>query len=259
MPKETGINMFYRREMFHVLPEKVHEFNEFFHEYILPNQVKNGAKITGRWVTEAQNEIMVMWEYPSFEEFKKIEERVVKDKMHEEAQKPLSELNNLYVSTYQDFLKPTGDYHSPKQSVTVSGFITNKLGEVLLVQTYWRPDTWELPGGGVDEGETLDVALCREIFEETGIEVELHGISGVYSNGSTISIVFRGMWIGGELKTSSETKDVRFVQLDSANLSQYIRRKKFVPRVLDAMNGYLVPYEAFKVRPYELLKRSGGS
>lgn len=251
--------MFYRRETYRVLPEKMDGFNEYFHKFVLPNQVKNGAKLIGRWVTGGNDEIVVMWEYPSFEEYLKIEERVLKDDMYKRAMEQLQQVGTLYEDFHQDFLKPTGVYHSPKQSVTVSGFITNEKEEVLLVQTYWRADTWELPGGGVDEGETLDAALCREIYEETGIEVRLQGVTGVYSNGGTISIVFRGLCIGGDLRTSTETKDVRFVKIDKNNVGHYIRRGKSVPRVLDAMIGNCIPYEAFKVRPYELLRRFGDS
>ncbi|WP_413310119.1 NUDIX hydrolase [Bacillus sp. 1P10SD] len=143
--------------------------------------------------------------------------------------------------------------------MTVSGYITNEKEETLLVKTFWRADTWELPGGGVDSGETLDLALCREIFEETGITVKLLGVTGVYSNGSTVSIVFHGKSTGGVLQTSEETQDVRFVNLDSSNVHQYIKRGKFIPRVLDAMKGHSIPFEAFKVRPYELMKRLEGT
>ncbi|MFD1040643.1 NUDIX domain-containing protein [Virgibacillus byunsanensis] len=242
-----------------IRPEKLTEFNAFFHDYLLPSQIKNGAKLIGRWVTESKNEVVSMWEYPNYEEYLKIEERVKKDDMHHRAQVQLLKVGNLFIDMRKDFLSPTGIYNVPKQNVTVSGYITNENNETLLVKTYWRSDTWELPGGGVDDEETLDVALSREIFEETGLNVTLDGITGAYSNGSTISIVFCGKCIGGRLTTSDETESVRFVKINSSNVSQYIKRAKFIPRVLDAMNGKCVPYEAFKVRPYELVTRLQGT
>ncbi|KAA9028531.1 NUDIX domain-containing protein [Niallia endozanthoxylica] len=250
--------MFCRREVHRISPEKIIEINQFFHEYVMPIQLKNGATLIGRWITEEENEIVTMWNYPSYDEYLKIEERVKKDKLHKQAQAQLLKLGKLFLDYRQEFLTSTGVYHSPKQTVTVSGYITNENGEALLVQTYWRSDTWELPGGGVDDGETLDAALCREIFEETGINVKLFGVTGVYSNGSTLSIVFHGKRIGGDVMTSNETKDVRFVKLDELNVHQYITRGKFLPRVLDAMKGNSIPYESFTVRPYKLLERLEG-
>lgn len=250
--------MFCRREIYRVSPGKVNEFNKFFDEYLLPIELKNGAKLIGRWVTESENEIIVMWDYTNYEEYLKIAERVKKDGMHQRAQKQLLKLGHLSIDSRQDFLHSTGTYNVQKQIVTVSGYITNENNETLLVKTFWRSDTWELPGGGVDEGETLDIALCREIFEETGINVQLFGVTGVYSNGNTVSIVFSGKSIGGKLKTSDETKDVRFVKIDSVNVLDYITRRKFIPRVVDAMKGHCTPYESFKVRPYQLLERLAG-
>ncbi len=250
--------MFCRREIYKISPGRIIECNTFFNEYVMPIQLKNGAKLIGRWITEEENEILTMWHYPSYDDYLKIEERVKKDELHQQAQAQLLKLGKLYLDSRQDFLTSTGIYHSPKQTVTVSGYITNEKGETLLVQTYWRSDTWELPGGGVEDGETLDVALRREIYEETGIDVELFGVTGVYSNGNTVSIVFHGKYIGGDVKTSDETQDVRFVKLDSLNVHQYITRGKFIPRILDALKGHSIPYESFKVRPYQLLERLQG-
>lgn len=245
--------MFYRRETYETHPNKVKELIKFFDDHILPVQIKNGARLVGSWVTVDKAEHIVLWEYPSKEEYIKIDKRVKNDPMYLQAMS--SEYKRLYLDYRQDFLTQTGEYHPPLQKVTVSGYITNEKNEALLVKTHWRSDTYELPGGGVDDGETLDVALYREILEETGIETELSGVTGVYSNGNTICVVFSGRIIGGELKLSDETKEVMFVKITKENVSTYIKRGKFVPRVIDAMHGKCVPHEAFKVRPYELIKR----
>lgn len=40
---------------------------------------------------------------------------------------------------------------------------------------------WTLPGGGVDHGEHPEVSLAREMHEETGLQVDIDGILGVFS------------------------------------------------------------------------------
>lgn len=244
--------MLYKRISYQVEPNKASQCSRYLNDYFIPIQIKNGAKLIGQWETESCEELMSIWEYPNLDEYLKIEKRVQKEKQKLEGiQKP-------YLDCKEEFLSSTGTYESPKHTVSVSGLITNQNQETLLVKTYWRSDTWELPGGGVDEGETLDKALCREIFEETGVHVVLHGVTGVYSNGSVVSIVFRGKSVGGNVTTSKETKEVAFVKIDESNFDEYIKRPKFKPRVLDALKGEYVPYEAFKVRPYELLARYEG-
>ncbi|MFP3472453.1 NIPSNAP family protein, partial [Micrococcus sp. SIMBA_144] len=57
--------MIYRRKTYTIQPEKLDEFNEFFHTYLYPNQLKHGAKLVGRWVNETQNEITATWQYES--------------------------------------------------------------------------------------------------------------------------------------------------------------------------------------------------
>ena len=76
-------------------------------------------------------------------------------------------------------------------------------GKILLTQ---REDfeTWILPSGGIEEGESIGQAAIRETKEETGIDVELTRLVGVYSRISNISpgymVLFAAKPIGGKIK-----------------------------------------------------------
>lgn len=67
---------------------------------------------------------------------------------------------------------------------------------VVLIRRKNPPMGWALPGGFVDYGETVEQAAVREAREETGLDVELTGLLGVYSDPArdsrqhTISVVF---------------------------------------------------------------------
>jgi ADP-ribose pyrophosphatase YjhB (NUDIX family) len=103
-----------------------------------------------------------------------------------------------------------------------SAVISDDQGRILLQR---RADSgnWSLPGGVMEIGETLGAAVVREVREETGLEVKLTGIVGVYTDpGHIIAyadgevrqefvIVFAGRVIGGHLAVSDESTDVAFI------------------------------------------------
>jgi ADP-ribose pyrophosphatase YjhB (NUDIX family) len=69
---------------------------------------------------------------------------------------------------------------------------------VLLVRRE-DADVWCLPGGAVDEGESVSEAAIREVREETGLQVELTSLVGVYSRPSWSShqVIFAATSIEG--------------------------------------------------------------
>src|SRR5947209_20181001 len=73
-------------------------------------------------------------------------------------------------------------------------------------------DWWNLPGGGMEVGETVDEAICREVREETGLEVKVEQLVGVYSKPQKQEVVltFLCQIVGGTLQSTEETRESRY-------------------------------------------------
>lgn len=65
---------------------------------------------------------------------------------------------------------------------TVDAIIYDPELGILLIERRFEPLGWALPGGFVDYAETLEHATIREAKEETGLDVEIKALVGVYSN-----------------------------------------------------------------------------
>ena len=89
-----------------------------------------------------------------------------------------------------------------------------------------RKGVWSLPGGKVEAGETAADAARREIAEETGLAVDLHGLLDVHDviikdrSGSLSAHYLLAVYFGtsatGEPKAASDISDARFVTLAEA-------------------------------------------
>jgi ADP-ribose pyrophosphatase YjhB (NUDIX family) len=113
-------------------------------------------------------------------------------------------------------------------------------GKILLTK---RDDfqIWCLPSGGVEEGESLAEAAIRETKEETGIDVELTRLVGVYSRLGVFglpdghAVLYEGRPIGGELTLQpGETIDVRYFAFDEIPSELAFAHRQ---RIADAIKG----------------------
>ncbi|MCP5095228.1 MAG: NUDIX domain-containing protein [Chloroflexi bacterium] len=111
--------------------------------------------------------------------------------------------------------------------------------QVLLIQ---REDfeVWALPGGRVDEGESIAETAVREALEETGLQVEITHMIGIYSEIGSWSdwhiASFAAKVVGGELKPQvSETLDVRFFPIDALPENMFWWHRQ---HVVDYQAGY---------------------
>ena len=131
--------------------------------------------------------------------------------------------------------------------------VINEQGELLLIGRTDN-DNWAMPGGAMDIGETIADAGVRETREETGIECEITRLVGVYTNPQHVmlytsngevrqecSIVFAARPVGGDLRTSSESREVRWVapsDLDGYTMDPSMRQR--VQHVLEGREAAFI-------------------
>jgi 8-oxo-dGTP diphosphatase len=93
--------------------------------------------------------------------------------------------------------------------------VVEEEGGVLLTR---RRDSneWVLPGGTVETGEAPWETVVREVGEETGLEVEIESLIGVYvkRREADLVLLFRARPTGGDLRTSDESEEVAFFPRD---------------------------------------------
>lgn len=87
---------------------------------------------------------------------------------------------------------------------------------IVLIERLNPPHGWAIPGGFVDRGELLEAAARREMREETGLEVRLTALLGVYSDPArdsrwhTVTAIYVGE-AHGEPEAADDAKGVRVV------------------------------------------------
>jgi ADP-ribose pyrophosphatase YjhB (NUDIX family) len=121
-------------------------------------------------------------------------------------------------------------------------------GKVLLTK---REDfeVWCLPGGGVEEGESLAEGAIREAKEETGLDVELTRLVGVYSRmgggmHDVHAVLYAAKPVGGELRTQpNETIEVAYFSFDQLPGELLFGHKKRIDDAIHNRTGVSVRQE----------------
>lgn len=111
-------------------------------------------------------------------------------------------------------------YKTP--ALTVDAVIICEDDSIVLIKRKKDPykESWALPGGFVEYGETVESAAIREVKEETGLDVDLCRIVGVYSDpdrdprGHTVTICYLAIKTGGKLKADTDASDVQCIKKD---------------------------------------------
>ncbi|HET9588775.1 MAG TPA: NUDIX hydrolase N-terminal domain-containing protein [Anaerolineales bacterium] len=120
-------------------------------------------------------------------------------------------------------------------------------GKILLTK---REDfeVWCLPSGEVEEGESLAEAAIRETKEETGVDIELTRLVGVYSRLGGMpdvhAVLYEAKPIGGELRLQpGETTEVKYFTFDKIPQAIAFAHKKRIADALNSSSGMSVKQE----------------
>jgi 8-oxo-dGTP diphosphatase len=122
--------------------------------------------------------------------------------------------------------------------------IRDEQEQILLVRANVADEErhWTLPGGEVELDETIEEGAVREVFEETGLDVALHGVLTIHTSVipapdrlvvtgralKRVGVVYRGSVLGGQLRpeASGSTDAAQWfatAELDGLALSSRIR------------------------------------
>jgi 8-oxo-dGTP diphosphatase len=107
--------------------------------------------------------------------------------------------------------------------LAVRVLLTDQDGKILILkrstESKTNPGKWELPGGKVDQNESFDHALIREVYEETNLKIALEHVVGASEQNlhiiRAVHIIMSGKIIEGELTLSSEHEGYAWVLMET--------------------------------------------
>lgn len=143
-------------------------------------------------------------------------------------------------------------HETPRHSVSVAAAIFDESGEKVLLIKRRDNGNWEPPGGVLELDETIEDGLRREVREETGAEIEVGPLTGVYKNMSAgiVALVFSCKATSEPGATSAEASHVAWQLLsDISSLTSEV----YLIRIRDAQDTAHHPH----VRAHDGIKFMG--
>jgi 8-oxo-dGTP diphosphatase len=128
---------------------------------------------------------------------------------------------------------------APRHSVSVAAVVVDDRGRALVIR---RRDTgaWQLPGGVLELDEQIPDGVRREVREETGLDVAVGPLTGVYKNMTlgVVALVFRARHTGGEPRLTDESAAVEWWTGKAVAAAM---DEAFAVRILDALADRTTP------------------
>jgi 8-oxo-dGTP pyrophosphatase MutT (NUDIX family) len=140
------------------------------------------------------------------------------------------------IDYYDDPDAPAANSVVPSANVVV----TDDAGRILMIHRTDN-DNWAVPGGAMDLGESLVDCAVRETKEETGVDCEVTGLVGLYTDPKHVilytsdgevrqefSVLFTARAVGGTPTPSRESREVVWVsrdQLDDLAMDRSMRMR----------------------------------
>ena len=124
---------------------------------------------------------------------------------------------------------------SPRHSVSVAAAIFDESGENVLLIKRRDNGSWEPPGGVLELDETIEDGLRREVREETGAEIEIGPLTGVYKNmrRGIVALVFRCGLLGSPGGTTEEAEEIQWHRVTEIG---HLMENVYMLRVVDALS-----------------------
>lgn len=123
----------------------------------------------------------------------------------------------------------------PAFTIGVFAAIFDKKNRVLLCHRTDH-DLWNLPGGSLEYGETPWDCVVREVKEETGLEVKINRLAGIYSKPGKDEIVFQYVCTAtdGQITLTNEADEIEYFALEE--IPQNTSPKQ-IDRIKDILNN----------------------